>query len=185
VACFDASYRSEQPVHPARTFRGSEQVRKNWSAFFREIPNLRAELLASAAGEDTEWGEWHWHGTRAGGSAFEMRGVTVMGVRDNHIVWGRLYMEEVEEAGQDIDQAVQCLAGTRERAVTKTPAIGRPSFPPSTRRSRCIGLARTALLPLASLHISHPDVSCAKNSPDRAASTPMWCPIRATDQPCS
>jgi len=87
---------------------------KNWSAFFREIPDLQAELLASAVGEDTEWGEWHWHGTWHGtcasGGRFEMRGVTFMGTRNDHIVWGRLYMEEVEEVGEDIDQAVQRLA---------------------------------------------------------------------------
>jgi len=40
-----------------------------------------------------------------------MRGVTLMGTRNNHIVWGRLYMEEVEEAGEEIDHAVQRLAG--------------------------------------------------------------------------
>jgi len=55
AACFDPDYRSEQPAHPARAFHGREQVRKNWSALFREIPGLLAELLASAAGEDTEW----------------------------------------------------------------------------------------------------------------------------------
>jgi len=58
-------------------------------------------------------GEWHWHGTRANGDRFEMRGVTLMGTRNDHLVWGRLYMEEVEEAGEDIDQAVQRLAGGR------------------------------------------------------------------------
>jgi len=79
--------------------------------FFREIPDLQAELLASAAGEDAEWGEWHWHGTRASGERFEMRGVTIMGTRNDHIVWGRLYMEAAEEVGVDIDQAVQRLAG--------------------------------------------------------------------------
>jgi ketosteroid isomerase-like protein len=110
VACFGPDYSSEQPAHPARMFRGRDQVRKNWSAFFREIPDLQAELLASAAGEDTEWGEWHWHGTLASGRRFEMRGVTLMGTRKDHIVWGRLYMEEVEEVGEDIDQAVQRLA---------------------------------------------------------------------------
>jgi len=39
-----------------------------------------------------------------------MRGVTLMGTRSNHIVWGRLYMEEIEGAGEQIDQAVQRLA---------------------------------------------------------------------------
>ena len=29
VACFDPSYRSDQPAHPDRAFQGSDQVRKN------------------------------------------------------------------------------------------------------------------------------------------------------------
>jgi ketosteroid isomerase-like protein len=110
VACFDADYRSEQPAHPGREFRGRDQVRKNWSTFFREIPDLQAELLASITADDTEWGEWRWHGTRGSGDRFEMRGVTLMGTRNNHIAWGRLYMEEIEGAGEQIDQAVQRLA---------------------------------------------------------------------------
>jgi ketosteroid isomerase-like protein len=110
VACFDADYRSEQPAHPAREFRGRDQVGKNWSTFFQEIPDLQAELLASIAADDTEWGEWRWHGTRATGDRFEMRGVILMETRNDHIVWGRLYMEETEGAGDEIDQAVQRLA---------------------------------------------------------------------------
>jgi ketosteroid isomerase-like protein len=100
AACFDPDYRSQQPAHPAREFRGRDQVRKNWSTLLQEIPDLEAGM-----------GEWHWHGTRANGERFEMRGVTVMGTCNGRIVWGRLYMEEVEAAGEDIDQAVQRLAG--------------------------------------------------------------------------
>jgi ketosteroid isomerase-like protein len=109
VACFDTDYRSEQPAHPARAFRGRDQVWKNWSTFFQEIPDLQAELLASIAAGDTEWAEWRWHGTQSTGDRFEMRGVTLMGTRNNHIAWGRLYMEEIEGADEDIDQAVQRL----------------------------------------------------------------------------
>ena len=118
VACFDPDYRSEQPAHPAREFRGRDQVRKNWSTFFQEIPDLQAELLAATAAEDTEWGEWRWHGTRATGNRFEMRGVTFMGTRNNHIVWGRLYMEETEGAGEEIDQAVRRLTSGDTRQTT-------------------------------------------------------------------
>jgi hypothetical protein len=38
-----------------------------------------------------------------------MAGVTLFGVRDGRIVWGRLYMEPVEEDGEDIDEAVQSI----------------------------------------------------------------------------
>ena len=33
-----------------------------------------------------------------------------MGTQTNHIVWGRLYMEEIEGADEEIDPAVQRLA---------------------------------------------------------------------------
>jgi hypothetical protein len=40
-----------------------------------------------------------------------MSGVTIFGVADGLIAWGRLYMEEVEAAGEDIDETVRRLAG--------------------------------------------------------------------------
>jgi hypothetical protein len=38
-----------------------------------------------------------------------MRGVTIFGIRDDRIAWGRLYLEDVQ-AGQGIDQAVRHMA---------------------------------------------------------------------------
>jgi hypothetical protein len=40
-----------------------------------------------------------------------MAGVTLFGVREGRIVWGRLYMETVEEDGEDIDEAVRSMTG--------------------------------------------------------------------------
>ena len=43
-----------------------------------------------------------------------MRGVTLFRIANGRIVGGRLYMEETEEAGADIDETVRRLAeGTR------------------------------------------------------------------------
>lgn len=90
LACFDPAYRSEQPAHPSRGFGGREHVEKNWSALFEAIPDFHAQLLATA----TE------------GALFE--------IEDGRIIAGRLYMEEVEDAGADIDETVRRLAeGTR------------------------------------------------------------------------
>ena len=111
LACFAAAYRSEQPAHPNRGFGGREQVEKNWTALFSAIPDFHAELVAATADADTVWAEWHWSGTRAEEPPIDMRGVTLFGVEDGRIVWGRLYMEEVEEAGEDIDETVRRLAG--------------------------------------------------------------------------
>src|SRR5690242_16326177 len=77
MACFAPDYLSEQPVHPARTFRGSEQVRQNWGQVFSGMPDFHAELLAATEDGETAWSEWRWTGTHAGGSSFHWRGVTL------------------------------------------------------------------------------------------------------------
>jgi hypothetical protein len=89
VACFHPEYRSEQPVHPDRAFAGSEQVRTNWAEVFAGVPDFQAELVRSAEVGDTWWAEWHWQGTRTDGTRLEIRGVTIFGVREDRIVWGR------------------------------------------------------------------------------------------------
>jgi limonene-1,2-epoxide hydrolase len=103
VACFDPVYRSEQPAHPNRHFRGSEQVRINWSQFFAGVPDFHADLLRLVAEGDTVWSEWAWGGHRRDGSIVDIRGVTLMGIEHNRIVWGRLYMEETEQDSAGID----------------------------------------------------------------------------------
>ena len=111
LACFGPDYRSEQPAHPNRGFGGREQVKKNWAALFGGVPDFRAELLATAVEGETAWTEWRWTGTRSDGTGLDVRGVTVFGIENGRIVSGRLYMEEVEEAGEDIDATVRRLAG--------------------------------------------------------------------------
>ncbi len=104
LECFDPDYQSEQPVHPGRGFGGRDQVRKNWSNLFESFPDFKAELLRHTADGDTVWAEWNWSAT-----GLNMRGVTIMGVEQERIVWGRLYMEAVEEAVESIDEAVQSI----------------------------------------------------------------------------
>jgi hypothetical protein len=111
LECIDDNYRSEQPAHPNRGFGGKEQVRKNWSALFESFPDFKAELVRYTLERETAWSEWHWSAT-----GLNMAGVTVFGVREELIVWGRLYMEEVEEEGEDIDEAVQSLTEKGQRA---------------------------------------------------------------------
>ena len=97
VACFAPDYQSAQPIHPDRAFQGAEQVRKNWTTIFSDIPDFHAELLRSAVDGDTVWAEWNWFGTKRDGAPFAMRGVTIMGVQADQIMWGRLYMEPVQK----------------------------------------------------------------------------------------
>ena len=107
LACIHGDYCSEQPAHPERGFGGREQVEKNWSALFEAMPDFHAEALDTAVGAATAWTEWRWTGTRADGSALDLRGVTLFRVEGGLITSGRLYMEEVEEAGEDIDSTVR------------------------------------------------------------------------------
>jgi ketosteroid isomerase-like protein len=109
AAFFAADYRSEQPLHPNRGFGGSEQVLANWTSVFQGVPDFFAERVASSATEGMVWTEMLWKGTHRDGSLFRMRGVTVTGMRDDKISWARLYMEPVEQGGDDIEAAVREL----------------------------------------------------------------------------
>ena len=117
VGVFDQDVISETPAHPQRTFRGADQVRRNWEQIFAGVPDLRADLLDAVADGDTVWSEWDWSGTRRDGSAHRMRGVTILGLRDERVSTVHFYMEPVDQAGPGPSDAVrQIVAGT---AVTR------------------------------------------------------------------
>ena len=96
LALVDPEYESEQPAHPDRAFQGREQVRKNWSAIFSRVPNLRADVLRTVVDADTVWTEWWWHGVRADGTKFDYRGVTLFRIWNGKLMAGRLFMEPVQ-----------------------------------------------------------------------------------------
>jgi len=110
VGCFADDYHSEQPIHPSRTFDGAEQVRKNWSAVFAAMPDFRAELVRWSVTDSTIWSEWDWTGTREDGR-FHQRGVIILGVRDDRIAWARLYLEDVVDNAETIDEQVRRMSG--------------------------------------------------------------------------
>jgi ketosteroid isomerase-like protein len=111
ATCFAPDYDSTFPAHPDRGFSGHEQMRRNWAQIFAAVPDIEAWLLRWAAVGDTLWAEWDWHGTRADGAPFAMRGVTIQGVSSGRIIWARLYMEPVQQ-GAGPDAAVrQTLTG--------------------------------------------------------------------------
>jgi ketosteroid isomerase-like protein len=114
LSCFHEDYRSEQPLFPARAFQGIDQVRANWSSLLDAIPDFNAEVVRSAVDGDIVFVEIHWTGTKADGTPLEERGVIVMGIRDDRISWGRLYVGEVEREGADIDAVVRQMAGTED-----------------------------------------------------------------------
>ena len=45
VACFAEGYRNDTPVHPARSFVGRDQVRRNWEQILGNVRDLTATVL--------------------------------------------------------------------------------------------------------------------------------------------
>lgn len=114
LSCFDPDYQSEQPAHPNRGFGGRDQVRKNWSSIFHSIPDFRGELIRATTDNSTIWSEWDWAGTSADGTPMHMRGVIIMGTQNDQIIWARLYVEPVEEAGAGINEAMRKMTKADE-----------------------------------------------------------------------
>lgn len=114
TACFTSDYRNETPAHPARSFIGREQVRRNWSQILRSVPDLETEIVASATETDTVWTEWEHRGTRPDGTAHRMRGVIVFVVSDGLIESARFFLEPVDTNGLTVDEAVRFHVGAGE-----------------------------------------------------------------------
>jgi ketosteroid isomerase-like protein len=117
VGCFTDDVRSETPAHPARSFVGREQVRRNWEQILSAVPDLDARLLATSVTpgptthRQTVWAEIAFDGRRADGSPWQMRGVTVNEIVGNEIAALHFYLEPVETSGPGADAAVKALTG--------------------------------------------------------------------------
>ena len=111
VSCFAADYVLESPAHPARSFRGKDQVRRNWTQILGGVPDLKATVVGFARNATTAWTEWDMAGTRRDGKPHRMRGVFVFGVSEGLLRWGRMFLEPVEEGGGDADAAVRSHVG--------------------------------------------------------------------------
>jgi ketosteroid isomerase-like protein len=111
VECFATDYVNETPAHPARGFRGREQVRENWRQILAGVPDLRARVLRSTADGETVWSEWEMSGTRRDGTAHRMRGVIIFGIVDQRIVSARFYLEPVDSSDTDVNAAVRSAVG--------------------------------------------------------------------------
>ena len=107
IACFADDYALESPLHPARSFRGKEQVRRNWTQILRAIPDVQARVFRSATDEGSVWTEWEMSGTRPDGGKHLMRGVFIFGVADGLLRWGRMVLEPVDDSSLDMDTALR------------------------------------------------------------------------------
>ena len=122
VGCFAPDYLNETPAHPARGFAGRDQVRSNWQQIFAFVPDISVRVLRSRVDGDAVWSEWEMTGTRRDGSAHEMAGVIIFGVRDGRFSWARFYLEPVEAGGVDVNGAVRSHVGADPGAQPGDPA---------------------------------------------------------------
>lgn len=116
VACFADEYALESPLHPARSFRGKAQVRRNWTQILTAIPDLQARVLRTATNSNSVWTEWEMAGTRRDGGKHLMRGVFIFGVVDGLLYWGRMFLEPVDESALDMDAALQAQVAAPRQA---------------------------------------------------------------------
>jgi len=106
VACFAEDYLNETPAHPQRSFRGRDQVRRNWQQILTGVPDITAQVEKSVVDGDTVWSEWHMSGTRLDGELHEMRGVIIFEVAGGLVTAARFYLEPVESGSGTVDTAV-------------------------------------------------------------------------------
>jgi ketosteroid isomerase-like protein len=107
AGCFAAGYRNQTPAHPAQGFTGRAQVRRNWEQIFTFVPDITARVLRSCADGGVVWSEWEMTGTRRDNTRHQMAGVIVFGVRGGQFAWARFYLEPVQAAGADVNEAVR------------------------------------------------------------------------------
>jgi ketosteroid isomerase-like protein len=108
VSQFAEDYRNTTPVHPARSFTGSAQVRKNWTALFAGLPDLTLTVHDAATGPDGKvWMEWSNRGTRPDGSVQQAAGVAIFTLRDDKIAAAQFYLEPVDQDPGDVNEAVR------------------------------------------------------------------------------
>ncbi|MDP9000770.1 MAG: nuclear transport factor 2 family protein [Myxococcota bacterium] len=104
VSCFADDYVLDAPVHPRRSFRGNEQVRRNWTQIFGAVPDIAVRVVRSTRDGNAAWTEWEMTGTRRDGVQHLMRGVFIFGVNDGLMRWGRMFLEPVDEEAGDTPQ---------------------------------------------------------------------------------
>ena len=107
VACFAEDYENSWPAHPARGFRGRDQVRRNWEQIFSFVSDFHSDVSNALYDGSIAFTEWAFTGTRRDGTASHMRGAIVLGVEKGLVSWTRFYMEPVDEGDGTAQEAVR------------------------------------------------------------------------------
>ena len=112
VDCFAPDYTLTDPVHPARSFTGAAQVRRNWTTMFDAVPDVGLDVQNVAVTEAGFWLEAAQVGTRRDGHHLETRMVFIAAVAGGHISSAHMYAAPVEPGGPGIDAVFAAMAGT-------------------------------------------------------------------------
>ena len=107
VAHFATHYVLENPCRPDRSFRGADQVRRNWSLILAELPDLVFEERALCEEGSRVWTEIAMRGHRLDGSEHDLRGVMIFRVEEGVIEAGTFYLAPVVRDGLDAEAAVR------------------------------------------------------------------------------
>ncbi len=110
--CFAQDYALTDPVHPARSFDGSVQVRRNWTTMFAAVPDVRLDEQHRAVTDTGFWLEAAQVGSRRDGLRLEMQTVFIAEVARGRIARARMYAAPVERGGPSIDAVFATMAGT-------------------------------------------------------------------------
>jgi len=114
VGLFSRDYVNQTPAHPARSFTGNPQVRRNWETIFAAVPDLSAEVTAQALVENSVWTEWTMDGTRRDGLEHHLRGVVIFTVVDGQATEARFYLEPLDTTDGDVNAAVNAMVQPRQ-----------------------------------------------------------------------
>lgn len=110
VAHFAPDYELEHPVRPDRSFRGADQVRRNWTHLLVSMSDLVLEERRLVADGSTVWTEIVVRGQLADGREQVLCGVMIFRVEGRRIAAGTFYLEPVVRDGLDADAAVHAVA---------------------------------------------------------------------------
>lgn len=95
--CFADDYRAAIPMHPSRSFTGSQHVLHNWTGLLARCPDLQATVLRSAINGEEIWSEWEMNGTATDATPILMRGIVVFTTHNEKIAWSRFYLDPVKD----------------------------------------------------------------------------------------
>lgn len=81
---------------PSARFTGQEQVRANWTSILGAVPDLVADVAATATSPGVEWSQWDMRGSARDGSTFHLAGVIVFEVDGDVATACRFFLEPVD-----------------------------------------------------------------------------------------